>query len=38
MSEHPIVQEYLKTYDIVVSFKEALGKLILDKGRLIIKN
>ena len=36
MSEHPVVQEYLKSYDHVVNFKDNLGKMFTDRGECII--
>ena len=30
--EHPLLKEYLKAYDAVVGFKEAMSKMFLDKG------
>ena len=38
MFEHPIVQEYLKTYDGIINFKEALAKFFVDKGESFINN
>ena len=38
MHEHPVVQEYLKTYEGVASFKENLGKVFFEKGMLDSQN
>ncbi|GFR68389.1 centrosome-associated protein CEP250-like isoform X1 [Elysia marginata] len=32
--EHPLLKEYLKTYDAVVGFKEGMSKMFLDKDQL----
>jgi hypothetical protein len=32
MAEHPVVQEYLRSYEGVLTFKEQLAKLFSDKG------
>ncbi|XP_064645330.1 uncharacterized protein LOC135498802 isoform X2 [Lineus longissimus] len=31
LAEHPVVQEYLKTYDTVMAFKDTLGKILAEK-------
>ena len=35
MYEHPIVQEYLRAYEAILSFKDNLARFFLDKGTLI---
>ena len=32
MAEHPVVEEYIKTYENVVNFKDVLAKTFLDRG------
>jgi hypothetical protein len=33
LSEHPVVGEYLKAYEGVVSFKDNLSRIMLDRGQ-----
>ena len=33
MSEHPVVQEYLRAYNKVLDFKNKLSHVLMDKGR-----
>ena len=32
MSEHPVVQEYLRAYNNVLDFKNRLTQVLMDKG------
>jgi len=32
LSEHPLVQEYLRVYTGVHNFKEAMSRVLMDKG------
>ena len=32
MSEHPVVEEYLRAYNTVTGFKDNLSKVFTDKG------
>ena len=32
MAEHPVVEEYMKTYENVVNFKDSLAKTFIDRG------
>ena len=32
MTEHPVVEEYVKTYDIIVNFKDVLAKIFFERG------
>ncbi|CAH1790322.1 unnamed protein product [Owenia fusiformis] len=34
IAEHPVVNEYIKTYDVVINFKDTLSKLFLDKDMM----
>lgn len=33
MADHPVVEEYLKTYDGIVSFRDNLSQVFMDKGK-----
>ena len=34
MVEHPVVEEYIKMYDNIVSFKDVLAKTFIERGIL----
>ncbi len=33
MADHPIVEEYLRTYDAIIQFKDTLTRVFVDKGQ-----
>ena len=34
MADHPVVEEFLRSYESVLTFKENLSRVFIDKGKL----